>query len=307
MLRSALKKQNTPRHVNMSVKNPQALVENFDTTMKDHTMFLKNLCLSTFGGAKSVYAKQWNALTPAGRLKLETSLKHVSAEIVNQNKVVGRDWTSQIASYFDVLLEDLEAGNAPKAVLFSLPARHPKKTSSRNFVDDHSDARCKMHFLSTLLYHKSVAKYGHRAVNYTSSFSKLPLRRGLDVYGYPREAPFKVRIVYAMDNTITSRKFFAARPYEEEAILTVIIGRTSPPRIVVKESDLVLLKVVPQEDTYRVKENVQFGLYHARLTDKSVEPLPKSVGYFYFRRVAYKRKVETEPSEKLDKKKLKRA
>lgn len=285
-----------------------------DSALKVHVGFLKQMCQS--GGPKSLYAKTWAGMTVDDRKRLDTALRCMSEELTNDlcKDTETFNCAHPLRDYFNCIFKDLREGVAPKLIVIALPATKPAKPKpkpisnmftdddeyarlklqAKEFIDDHLSARRKLQELVKLLYHKAVAEYGHRAVQYMTSFSQSEVRRCLDVYGNPKATPFKVRIVNAMNNTKTSRGVFNAAPWSE-AEVTVVFARSYPRKNKVREEDVVLLKLrrsKSDSDRYRIVENGKFGIYHSisKSQDRTSRTQPKSVGHFRrIRKVADKK------------------
>jgi hypothetical protein len=202
----------------------------------------------------------WLKLNPLGRQKLDEQLRGLCAEHAerNEQEITTRSpWATALLS----VLRDVAP--TTKMIVVCFPLRQGRKTSV-----DHADARAVLPRIMDWLSAKTVAEHGHRSVNSVERFASQSDKRTRDQYGFPIAAPFKLRIVNAMNNTVTSRRFFLCRPYEE-ADLTVIFSRAFPkPEIKeamsIENVEFVRISFVTSRGDYRVeKQNVVPAIYTA--------------------------------------------
>lgn len=182
-------------------------------------------------------SREWLQMTPAARRKRDEAMREearVRADETEARVLRETPWTSVLLDYFEPLLSSSPSSTSssqspqppPAMVVVCLSSRKIRNPANE-LVDGHAPARYLMNVVMGWLLDRAVERCGHRSVNVLTRFVANRTKRTSDGYGFPVDAPFKLRVVDATANTTVSRRVFSMRPYEE-AELTVVFSRTFP-------------------------------------------------------------------------------
>ena len=190
-----------------------ALLSNRDTissfeNMKEKQSLLKNL---TFAEKSNILQTSLNILT-------------VQSQVKKESKCFSAEWFTSID---EIIQNNLESKN--NILIFYLNARQINRNSS-TFSDYHKEARSKIDDFIENKFIAFLKRFGFQQIDKWYHIPKSSSVRDRDFFGCIRIINPKIRLINAMNDTKTIKKFFRTDilNHPGQKCLNIIFARTFP-------------------------------------------------------------------------------